>query len=290
MLNIELISISGRSAGTIARISSGYWMIGRHAECQIRPRSSSVSERHCLLHNTDKVLGIFDLNSQSGTFVNEHKLVPNTWLKLNDGDRIRLGKVNFVVTIKMAAQVVATAGSSDSADVVLSDAASVALDTDLAEEVVSASGGTIEPETGWQDKDIAELLEIEDEVDRENRYDEIRGKSPASRNEAVDIFEEHEVESDAELTDTMVDDRDDTPVEPIKPKRSDGSKQKFKKPKSPKSGRKLLSSFSMSGGDRTDNIKLVGAVLLVLSFGGFLAYQVIGQASRPGIELREGLD
>ena len=74
-------------------------MIGRHHECQIRPHSNSVSERHCLLEHRHGLLRVFDLESQEGTFVNNEKLEPHKWRFLTNGDQLRCGKLEFFVCI-----------------------------------------------------------------------------------------------------------------------------------------------------------------------------------------------
>ena len=84
----QLILATGSHAGVAASIQLGYYMIGRHGECQIRPKSRSVSRRHCILHHTETQLLALDLDSSSGTYINGEKIIPNCWVKLNHGDQL----------------------------------------------------------------------------------------------------------------------------------------------------------------------------------------------------------
>ena len=55
----QLVLASGSRSGLAAPLFEGYYLIGRHEECQIRPKSRSVSRRHCLLHNHNGLLRVF---------------------------------------------------------------------------------------------------------------------------------------------------------------------------------------------------------------------------------------
>ena len=98
-LVVSLIVGFGTHAGVSADIREGIYMIGRDRECQIRPKSHSVSERHCLVQHHNETVRVFDLESDEGTFVNDVQLEPKTWQVLNHGDRLRCGKYWFDVAI-----------------------------------------------------------------------------------------------------------------------------------------------------------------------------------------------
>ncbi|MFK8113739.1 MAG: FHA domain-containing protein [Rubripirellula sp.] len=96
----RLILAVGSRAGLAVPIQTGYYLIGRHEECQIRPKSRSVSRHHCLiLHREETGLSVLDLSSTTGTHVNGKRLVPRDWEPLSDGDMIRCGKVQFQVSM-----------------------------------------------------------------------------------------------------------------------------------------------------------------------------------------------
>ena len=97
---VQLIVQDGPLAGTLAPIKPGYYLIGRHSECQIRPEARSVSRRHCLLLHNEHGFGVFDLQSSWGTFVNTQRLEPHTWRHLRDGDFLRVGLFVFRVSMR----------------------------------------------------------------------------------------------------------------------------------------------------------------------------------------------
>jgi len=98
-LAVRLVVGSGTHAGVAAEIKQGLYMIGRDRECQIRPKSQSVSARHCLVQHASGIVRVLDLESDRGTFVNEVQLAPKSWRLLNHGDRLRCGKYWFDVAI-----------------------------------------------------------------------------------------------------------------------------------------------------------------------------------------------
>ena len=96
---VRLILAGGLKAGTVAEIKQGYYLIGRHEECQIRPQSDSVSDRHCLLQHEGTSFRVFVLDDQSPTLVNHKQLPPKQWQLLNHGDLLQVGRVPFMVAI-----------------------------------------------------------------------------------------------------------------------------------------------------------------------------------------------
>ena len=103
-MQTRLIVNDGPMRGTVAPIKIGHYLVGRHAECQIRPESSRVSRRHCLIWNDGKKLGVMDLSSSWGTYVNDVQLRPEIWKVLCDGDRLRVGDFSFEVSIAIQNQ------------------------------------------------------------------------------------------------------------------------------------------------------------------------------------------
>ncbi|WP_419189763.1 FHA domain-containing protein [Stieleria marina] len=83
-----------------APIFVGYYLLGRDKECQIRPKSTSIADRHCLLEHRQGLLRVFDLDSRTGTFVNGEKIAPHQWHFLNDDDRLRCGKLEFLICVE----------------------------------------------------------------------------------------------------------------------------------------------------------------------------------------------
>ncbi len=71
--------------------------IGRTESSAIVVADAGVSSRHAQLHWRSGALQITDLGSTNGTFVNGEKLAPNVARRLNVGDRVRLGKLDFAL-------------------------------------------------------------------------------------------------------------------------------------------------------------------------------------------------
>ncbi|XGW00449.1 MAG: FHA domain-containing protein [Leptolyngbya sp. BL-A-14] len=70
------------------------WTIGRNREAAIPLRDRAMSRRHAVLLYMQNVgFQLIDLNSMNGSFVNGERIQQRRILK--DGDRIRVGSINF---------------------------------------------------------------------------------------------------------------------------------------------------------------------------------------------------
>jgi pSer/pThr/pTyr-binding forkhead associated (FHA) protein len=83
--------------GTRVPITIPKFLIGRDAQCHIRPASPLVSERHCVLLTREDGIFVMDLNSATGTFINDRRIARET--KLRDGDRLKIGPLLFSLDI-----------------------------------------------------------------------------------------------------------------------------------------------------------------------------------------------
>ncbi|MCA9137588.1 MAG: FHA domain-containing protein [Planctomycetales bacterium] len=290
---VELIITQGSKAGTAAPIHQGYYLVGRHKECQIRPKSRSVSRRHSLLMHNDDGFGILDLKSTRGTFVNGSRLVPHQWRVLSDGDEIRFGKVVFTVSIKQPAfaNVGATDDSSD-------DGSSV------------ATLPTSEAPESWQNLDVAEFLDGEDEDDfglpygraddfEKNKSGSLKSKSKSKSSSNSDVLSDSAIRS-GKAGDTMIgdaaDDFDDETdidkeVEVDAAPKKRPPRKKIDHDEYKRGSRKSLSlpTFGLSfvGGV---NWKTIGAIVLTAVTIGAFAYQVYSFGRGPVVPIRENLD
>lgn len=295
---VELITTQGSRAGTAATIHPGYYLVGRHKECQIRPKSKSVSRRHCLLLHNDDGFGAMDLKSSSGTWINGSRLHPHEWRVLRDGDQIRFGKVAFTVSIKnhSFAGVVNTAEATAGVS-------------------IGSESGIADPPESWQSQEIAEFLELEDQAEFEKRYGLSEGDLQADTANAGASTgdDEFDVLADSELADgetgsrktgdTIIGDienddpEEDTAAERMVEVDSTPKKRPPKRQidhasykKGPKRSISLPSfSFSFNTGDGPD-WKLIGTIFLITLSVGMLAYQVYSFTAGPNFEVRQGLD
>ncbi len=190
----RLVLAVGSRAGREAPLQYGYYLIGRHRECQIRPKSRSVSRRHCLLYQDDTGLKVFDLGSTAGTRVNDLRLRPQTWTTLRHGDMLRCGKVAFRVDF----------GETESGNSVASKDPAAPMDA------ARDTGKSMPVGEAWHDVDIAGFLETADDADRERRYSSIRSANEHDAEDSEDSSDDHqttiEMDSDLDLFDDAFND------------------------------------------------------------------------------------
>ena len=164
-MSTKLTLATGSKAGIEEPLKHGYYMIGRDQECQIRPKSHSVSRRHCLLHHSSHGLRVFDLASANGTIVNDQRLEPNQWVWLHTGDQLRCGKLVFQISVEV--------NDEKSGPPVTSASLSAEDDPPAIEN------------RGWENFDIASFLEAEDEAERQQRLASLRNHARGDKTDAA---------------------------------------------------------------------------------------------------------
>ena len=83
-------------------LSAGPTLVGRSDNCSLILASRSVSRWHCILDVTSEGVCVTDLHSLNGTYVNDRRVIRQS---LEADDRLRIGKVSFLVAIDSADQV-----------------------------------------------------------------------------------------------------------------------------------------------------------------------------------------
>jgi len=101
LMKISLKVLSGNHEGKLIPIKDEKFFIGRGDDCQLRPKSESVSRRHCALVQKDGRLLLMDLKSRNGTYVNDKQLSPDKAKILKTGDRLKVGQLEFEVVIEI---------------------------------------------------------------------------------------------------------------------------------------------------------------------------------------------
>jgi pSer/pThr/pTyr-binding forkhead associated (FHA) protein len=97
-MKLSLVVNEGVHKGKIIAIPHKQFLIGRDAQCHLRPASNMISKRHCaLMIRGDKVF-IRDFDSTNGTMVNDVPVKGETELK-ND-DRLLIGPLSFLVRME----------------------------------------------------------------------------------------------------------------------------------------------------------------------------------------------
>jgi pSer/pThr/pTyr-binding forkhead associated (FHA) protein len=100
-MKISLKVLSGNHEGKLIPIKEEKFFIGRGDDCHLRPKSESVSRRHCALVQKEGRLLLLDLKSRNGTYVNEKQLTHDKAKILKSGDRIKVGQLEFEVVIEI---------------------------------------------------------------------------------------------------------------------------------------------------------------------------------------------
>jgi pSer/pThr/pTyr-binding forkhead associated (FHA) protein len=272
---VRIVLAVGSRAGLAAPLQTGYYMIGRHKECQIRPKSRSVSRRHCLLHNEDGVLRLFDLNSTAGTFKNDKRVESGKWHEVGDRDEVRCGKVLFVVAFGVAdvpANLEEVEGRRQ--DFERSD---------------TQSDKSILRGTAWQDVDVAGFLESEDQVDREIRYQNIRSSEITAHHEV-----EFEIETQAEQEEVTSENHSvKGGSEKVKKEEKIAAKnnQFSGKIRPMKSAKKSgLAAWSVGQGDLLERGKIAGLTFLAATVLTFFCYNIYSFYSGPEAKVLQEID
>jgi pSer/pThr/pTyr-binding forkhead associated (FHA) protein len=97
-MKTKLKVLNSKSAGKELPVTVDKFLIGRDAECQLRPGSDAIAGKHCLLTRRDGGFWANDLGSETGTFVNGKQIAAETELK--PGDKLRVGPLEFEAMIE----------------------------------------------------------------------------------------------------------------------------------------------------------------------------------------------
>lgn len=103
-MQVKLKVMTGSHAGLEIAVSGDKFLIGRSDSCHLRPKSESVSRKHCIMVIRDRRLLVQDLKSRNGTYVNDKRLPIDKAKVLNSGDQLRVGKLEFEVLIEHGLQ------------------------------------------------------------------------------------------------------------------------------------------------------------------------------------------
>lgn len=99
-MQIQLRVANGAQKGKLIQVKHDKFLIGRSDECHLRPKSESISRRHCaIVHKKGKIL-LVDLKSRNGTEVNGKKVDPTKAKILKNDDHIKVGKLEFIAVME----------------------------------------------------------------------------------------------------------------------------------------------------------------------------------------------
>jgi pSer/pThr/pTyr-binding forkhead associated (FHA) protein len=97
-MKTKLKVLNSKSAGKELPVAVDKFLIGRDADCQLRPGSDAIAGKHCQLSRREGGFWAKDLGSETGTFVNGKQIAAETELK--PGDKLRVGPLEFEVMIE----------------------------------------------------------------------------------------------------------------------------------------------------------------------------------------------
>jgi pSer/pThr/pTyr-binding forkhead associated (FHA) protein len=137
-MQMQLKVANGGQIGKLISVNQDKFLIGRSDECHLRPKSESISRRHCAIVRKDGRILLIDLKSRNGTIVNEQKLDPAKAKVLKDGDHIKVGKLEFIAVIEAGIANVKKPEVKDVKDAATRAAANAAQDSRFEEVDVSS--------------------------------------------------------------------------------------------------------------------------------------------------------
>ena len=96
-MEVHLRVIGGKHEGRLLPVLEPEFVIGRDEACHLRPGSKAVAERHCAIVVKEAYVGVRDLGSETGTFVNDVQVEGEVELK--NGNRLRIGPLVFEIEL-----------------------------------------------------------------------------------------------------------------------------------------------------------------------------------------------
>jgi predicted component of type VI protein secretion system len=99
-VQVKLRVLGGAHSGKEIQVKDEKFLIGRSDSCQLRPKSDSISRKHCAILQRDGKLIVADLGSRNGTFLNEKRLEPERAKIASAGDVLRVGQLEFEVLVE----------------------------------------------------------------------------------------------------------------------------------------------------------------------------------------------
>jgi len=192
-VQVKLRVLTGSHEGKEIGITSDKFIIGRSESCQLRPKSESVSRKHCIIVLREGKVLVQDLKSRNGTFLNDKRLPSDRASAINSGDQLRIGKLAFEVVIDHAL------GGVKKPEVAgVEDAARRTVDAGTADP----NEETVDVNTWLDEADqIDRVRKLSDPDTRQFRFDEAAAESDddTSAQEAADDSTELSVDSDSKI-------------------------------------------------------------------------------------------
>ena len=101
-MKVSLVVASGAHQGKVIPLTGPQFLIGRDAQCHLRPASQAISKRHCGVLVRDGKVYIKDFGSTNGTTVNDEQ-IKDAEVVAEDGTILKIGPLDFVIRIEIPA-------------------------------------------------------------------------------------------------------------------------------------------------------------------------------------------
>jgi len=102
MLSLVVLT-PGKMEGKALDIKLSQFVIGRDAQCHLRPASPLISKRHCAILQRDGRVFLRDFGSTNGSFVNGDPVTGE--VELNNDDQLKIGPLEFKVRVEAGSAV-----------------------------------------------------------------------------------------------------------------------------------------------------------------------------------------
>lgn len=96
-----LVLTPGKMQGKVIPITGPNFLIGRDAECHLRPASPLISKKHCAIVRKGNAIIVRDYGSTNGTLLNDQKVTGEA--ECGDSDVLKLGPLEFRVQVEISA-------------------------------------------------------------------------------------------------------------------------------------------------------------------------------------------
>lgn len=94
------LPLDGQDEFTIGRVSSGQSIVPDIDLGPYNAYQEGVSRIHALFKVSPDQIGLIDLNSINGTFVNDARIQANSFTQLKNGDVVTLGKLKIQILVR----------------------------------------------------------------------------------------------------------------------------------------------------------------------------------------------
>ncbi|MCD0458348.1 FHA domain-containing protein [Roseiconus lacunae] len=223
-MQVKLKVMTGSHEGVEIPVNGEKFLIGRSESCQLRPKSDSISRKHCIIVIRDGRVLIQDLKSRNGTYVNEKRLPSDRAKILSAGDHIKLGKLEFEIVVEHGLKGAKKPEVTDVGDA----AARMVQESDSRFEEVDVNG--------WLDEadQIDRVRKLSDPDTRQFRLDDLKKAEEAESSASVE-------QESSDSTDLSV--NDSSLVERLR------QQKKQKKGKLPEGLKKAMTESSKAAAD-----------------------------------------